>query len=132
MTTTNIATLLAYDCWNLIEGADLARVAWQGAEGIRLVPVNYAVADGAVWFRTDHDSALARECGDQSVVLEIDDVDDETATAWSVVIVGNVRLYDAADAPVTLGELGVWASGPHTTYARVEPVQVTGRRLWKS
>lgn len=132
MSTPNVATLLAYDCWTLIESADLARVAWQGADGIRLVPVNYAVADGAVWFRTDRDSALARECRTQPVVLEFDDVDNEAATAWSVVIVGSVEMFDAGDAPDTLGELRVWASGPHTTYVRVEPAQVTGRRIWKA
>lgn len=132
MTTNNVATLLAYDCWSLIEDADLARVAWQGTEGIRLVPVNYAVADGAVWFRTDHDSALARECGGQPLVLEIDRVDPETSTAWSVVIVGSAEMYDAGDAPDTIGELRVWAEGPRSTYVRVEPAELTGRRVWKS
>ncbi|GAA4381390.1 pyridoxamine 5'-phosphate oxidase family protein [Nocardioides caricicola] len=131
MSTTNVANLLAYDCWHLLEGAYLARVAWQGADGIRLVPVNYDVADGAVWFRIDRDSALAREARDQSVVVEIDDVDDESGTAWSVVVVGKVEMFDAADAPDTLGELRVWADGPHTTYVRIEPVELTGRRLWK-
>ena len=65
-------------------------------------------------------------------MLEVDDVDDETATAWSVVIVGHLEMFDAGAAPDSLGEVRVWASGPHTTYVRVEPAQVTGRRLWKA
>jgi nitroimidazol reductase NimA-like FMN-containing flavoprotein (pyridoxamine 5'-phosphate oxidase superfamily) len=132
MTTNNVATLVAYDCWSLLEGADVARVAWLGADGIRLVPVNYMVADGGLWFRTDHRSALARECGGQQLVVEVDHVDAGTAEAWSVVVVGTPELIAAADAPDMLGEMRVWASGPHSTFVRVEPVTVTGRRVWKT
>lgn len=132
MTTTNLATLVAYDCWGLLEEAEVARVAWLGADGIRLVPVNYVVADGALWFRTDRESALARECAGQELVVEVDHVDAATAAAWSVVITGLPELIDAAEAPDMLGEMRVWAGGPHSTFVRVEPVSVTGRRVWKA
>jgi len=132
MTTTNVATLVAYDCWGLLEEAEVARVAWQGADSIRLVPVNYVVADGGLWFRTDRESALARECGGQQLVVEVDHVDPVKASAWSVVVVGTPELIDVADAPDMLGEMRVWAGGPHSTFIRVEPVNVTGRRVWKN
>lgn len=132
MTTANLATLVAYDCWSLLEEAEVARVAWQGAGGIRLVPVNYVVADGALWFLTDRGSSLARECEGQQVVVEADHVDDATAAAWSVVVVGDAELVDRLDAPDMLVEMRVWAGGAQSTLVRVEPVQVTGRRLWKA
>lgn len=132
MSTTNLATLVAYDCWNLLEDADIARIAWQSAGGIGLVPVNYAVADGALWFRTDKESVLARECGGQDVVIEVDQVDSETGSGWSVVVKGAAELIDVRDVPETLVELRVWAGGPRTLFIRIEPVQVTGRRVWKN
>ena len=131
MSTNNIATLVAYDCWNLLEDADIARIAWQAADGIGLVPVNYAVADGALWFRTDRESVLARECGGHPVVVEVDHVDSETGAGWSVVIRGTAELVDVLDVPDMLVEMHVWAGGPRPLFIRIEPEQLTGRRIWK-
>ena len=131
MSTDNVATLVAYDCWSLLEDADIARIAWQSVDGIGLVPINYAVADGALWFRTDKSSVLARECGGQPVVVEVDQVDPETDAGWSVVIRGTAELIDVLDVPDMLVEMRVWAGGPRSLFIRIEPDQVTGRRLWK-
>jgi nitroimidazol reductase NimA-like FMN-containing flavoprotein (pyridoxamine 5'-phosphate oxidase superfamily) len=132
MSTNNLATLVAYDCWNLLEDADIARIAWQSGDGIGLVPVNYVVADGALWFRTDAASVLARECGGQVVVVEVDQVDSETGAGWSVVVKGTAELIDVRDVPEMLVEMRVWAGGPRSLFIRIEPVHVTGRRVWKS
>jgi hypothetical protein len=129
MTTHNVATLLAYDCWSLLGEAEIARVAWQGADGIALVPVNYSVGEGAIWFRVDPESALARECDSQQVVVEVDHVDPENRTAWSVVVVGIAHLVDELDAPDTLIEMRVWPGGARRRFVRVEPDRLTGRRL---
>jgi nitroimidazol reductase NimA-like FMN-containing flavoprotein (pyridoxamine 5'-phosphate oxidase superfamily) len=129
MTTHNVATLLAYDCWSLLAEAEIARVAWQGADGIALVPVNYTVGEGAIWFRVDPESALARECDGQQVVVEVDRVDAESRTAWSVVVVGIAHMVDEADVPDTLIEMRVWPGGPRRRFVRVEPDRLTGRRL---
>ncbi|GAA1161260.1 pyridoxamine 5'-phosphate oxidase family protein [Nocardioides aquiterrae] len=129
MTTHNVATLLAYDCWSLLGEAEIARVAWQGADGIALVPVNYAVGEAAIWFRVEPESKLARECDGQQVVVEVDRVDSETRTAWSVVVVGIAHLVDELDVPDTLIEMRVWPGGPRRRFVRVEPDRLTGRRL---
>jgi nitroimidazol reductase NimA-like FMN-containing flavoprotein (pyridoxamine 5'-phosphate oxidase superfamily) len=131
MSTNNLATLVAYDCWNLLEDADIARIAWHSVDGIGLVPVNYAVADGALWFRIDKESALARECGGQEVVVEVDQVDTDTGSGWSVVVKGTTELIDVREVPEMLVEMRVWAGGPRSLFIRIEPVQVTGRRLWR-
>lgn len=132
MTTHNVATLLAYDCWSLLAEAEIARVAWQGGDGIALVPVNYTVGEGAIWFRVDPESALARECDGQQVVVEVDRVDAESRTAWSVVVVGIAHMVDEIDVPDTLIEMRVWPGGPRRRFVRVEPDRLTGRRLRSS
>jgi nitroimidazol reductase NimA-like FMN-containing flavoprotein (pyridoxamine 5'-phosphate oxidase superfamily) len=129
MTTHNVATLLAYDCWTLLGEAEIARVAWQGADGIALVPVNYSVGEGAIWFRVDPESALARARDGQQVVVEVDHVDPENRTAWSVVVVGIAHMVDELDAPDTLIEMRVWPGGARRRFVRVEPDRLTGRRL---
>jgi hypothetical protein len=42
-----LAELSAYDCWGLLDSEEIGRVAWQGREGVAIVPVNYTVADGS-------------------------------------------------------------------------------------
>lgn len=129
MSTKDVATLVAYDCWSLLEEAEIARIAWQGKDGISLVPVNYAVGGGALWFRVDPGSALARECGDRAVVVEVDRIDPERRAGWSVVVAGIARFVDELDVPDTLIEMRVWPPGPHRLFVRVEPDRITGRRL---
>lgn len=130
MTTTRLAPLTAYDCWSLLPEAEIARVAWQGPDEIGLVPVNYAVVDGSLWFRTDADSSLARDCGGRPVVVEVDRVDPATHAAWSVVVRGTAELVDVLDVPDMLVDMRVWPGGERSLFVRVEPVRLTGRRLW--
>lgn len=125
-----LATLLSYDCWNLLESAHIARVAWIGPEGVAVVPVNYTVVAGAVWFRTTPDSTLAHECNEQRVVVEVDEIDPATRAGWSVVVVGTAELVDAQDVPDMLIGLEVWPSGTRTLFVRVDVHEVSGRRLY--
>jgi len=125
-----LATLLSYDCWSLLESADIARVAWVGPEGVAVVPVNYAVVAGAVWFRTTPDSTLARECNEQRVVVEVDQIDPISRAGWSVVVVGTAELVDAQDVPDMLIGLEVWPIGTRALFVRVDVHEVSGRRLY--
>jgi uncharacterized protein len=128
--TARLASLMAYDCWALLENAEIARVAWQSESGVAMVPVNYRVEDGAVWFRIDPASTLAREVGGARVVLEVDQVEPQSRTGWSVIVVGTAELVDYLDAPDVLVDMQVWAPGPHPLFVRVNASEVTGRRLF--
>ena len=132
MSTDNLATLVAYDCWGLLERAEIARVAWQGEDRIELVPVNYTVADGAVWFRTEPDSGLAKGVSGQEVVVEVDQVDLGAHESWSVVVRGTAELVDVLDVPDMLMDMKVWPTRTRNVFVRVEPERLTGRRLWGS
>jgi uncharacterized protein len=124
-----LAELSAFDCWHLIESAEITRIAWNGPRGVSVVPVNHVVAEGALWFRTAPYSALALECGGQSVAAEVDSVDPTTRTGWSVVVRGVAELVDADDAPEHLVDFRVWPAGARNMFVRLEPVEVTGRKL---
>jgi uncharacterized protein len=128
-----LESLSRYDCWRLVTEAGgpdgVARVVWSGPDGPAIVPVNYAVADGFIWFQTTAGSRLARECSDQQVLVEVDQVDPANHTGWSVVVTGAATCLPAADDPGLLSNLVVWPSGPRQLLLRVEPDEVTGRRL---
>lgn len=125
----HLAELPAFECWSLLESAEIARVAWTGPRGVLVVPVNYTISDGALWFRTTPTAEVVRDTTEAWVAVEVDSLDPDTRSGWSVVVRGPVELVDAQDAPDRLAELRVWPPGLRTAYARVEPGEVTGRRL---
>ena len=113
-------------CWGLLETAGVGRLVWVDADGPVAVPVNVAVSDGAVVIRTAAYSAMAREVDDSRVALEVDDLDHESRTGWSVLVRGVARvLFEPApaDAPTA------WPTGRKSPTVRLRPTRATGRRL---
>src|SRR4029453_12851293 len=116
----------------LLDSEEIARVAWPGRDGVAIVPVNYTVADGSLWFATSPSPTLGRECAGQTLAIEIDHIDRATRSAWSVVVCGVGELVDAADVPDVLADLRIWPSGSRPLFIRVEPADITGRKLLAS
>jgi hypothetical protein len=144
MTTTNPKTARAgdvrleplsrYECWQLVTDAagpdGIARVVWSDADGPAVVPVNYAVADGFLWFQTATASRLARECRGQPVLVEVDHADAASHVGWSVIVSGVASCVEATDDDGLVGHtLLVWPDGRHDVLFKIEPDEVTGRRL---
>lgn len=123
------AILTAYDCWGLLETEEVARIAWASPAGAAIAPVNYTVVDGCLWFRTQPDSALGRQCTGERIAVEIDHVDREARTGWSVVVVGTAQRVEVEHVPDAVMELRVWPADARSLHVRVDPIQVTGRRL---
>jgi hypothetical protein len=125
--------LSRYDCWQLVSEAGgpdgIARVVWSGPEGPAILPVNFTVADGFLWFQTTEGSRLARQCADQRVLVEVDDIDPASHTGWSVVVSGLATCVPPDEDPGLLGGLLVWPSGPRDLLVKVEADELTGRRL---
>jgi uncharacterized protein len=124
------AVLNAYDCWQLLPTEEVARVAWDGPEGASIVPVNYTVAERALWFQTQPYSELGRQCKGCRVAMEIDHLDHADKSAWSVVVVGWSDVIDPGDVPESVMQMEIWIPGPRSQVVRVDPVSVTGRRVW--
>lgn len=89
--------LSAEECWSLLSGAEVGRVAWNSEEGITVIPVNFAVAGTTITFRTREGAKLARLTQPTEVAFEVDEIDLETAIGWSVLARGVTA--SAAGAP---------------------------------
>ena len=115
------------DPWLWLEEVDGERaLAWVDAQGPVVVPVNLAVAAGSVVVRTAAYSTIAREVDDSRVAVEVDLVDDQARTGWSVLVRGVARVLlepAPADAPTA------WPTGTKSATVRIRPTKVTGRRL---
>ncbi|GAA4381868.1 pyridoxamine 5'-phosphate oxidase family protein [Nocardioides caricicola] len=123
------AILTAYDCWRLLEHEEIARVAWATGDTAAVVPVNFTVVDGALWFRVHPSSALGQQCRGGRVAVEVDHLDGSDRSAWSVVVQGTAQPVDIHDVPDQAMEIRLWPAGPFSMFVRVEPDEVTGRRL---
>jgi len=118
--------LAAEACWTLLGEEGVGRIAWTGASGPTIVPVNYRVVNRQIQIRTAPYSALARETDDSIVAFEADDADASTQTGWSVLVRGRMSFdfHASADQGPT-----PWPGGNRPLHAVITPSAVTGRRL---
>jgi hypothetical protein len=121
-----LAELITDECWDLLRSRTVGRIAWQGDEGLTVVPLNYVVDHAAVLVRTAPYTALGREAPDRDVAFQVDDVHPESRSGWSVLVRGRCRLAP----PPPEGETpDVWVSGARWLVLRIEVRTITGRRL---
>lgn len=125
----HLAETTAFDAWHLLGRAEVARVAWYDGTQVSIVPVNYAVSDGALWFRTTPESAIVRAGAGVEVAVEVDDVGSTEGSSWSVVLRSAVELVEPDQAPDSIGELRIWPAGARNVYVRLEPSEISGRKL---
>jgi transcriptional regulator with XRE-family HTH domain len=126
-----LETLDRAECLRLIAAGGVGRVVFTAAAGPVALPVNYTLADGAILFRTGPGSPAAAQVGER-VGFEVDRIDEARREGWSVLAVGQAS---AVADPSELGRLHErppvepWAGGERELYLRIEPEQVSGRRI---
>lgn len=117
-------------CLDLIESHHLAHIAWQAADLPQILPISYAMHQGSVYFRTLPDGLLAELAQPTSVALEVDDLDQQTRTGWSIVLHGHSSAVREPDELTDLwasDSLVPWASGNRTLFIRIRPDRIEGR-----
>ncbi|MBS1897867.1 MULTISPECIES: pyridoxamine 5'-phosphate oxidase family protein [unclassified Microbacterium] len=115
------------ECWERIRRAPYGRIAVAAADEIDVFPVNHAVLDGTIVFRTAAGTKLLELTIRQRVVFEIDGADD--AEAFSVVVKGLAEEFDRDADTLAAERTGVtpWAPEPKDRWVRIRPTAVTGR-----
>ncbi len=99
--------------------------------GLSRLPVNFAVIDGDIVFRTDPASPVAATDGLQ-VGFEVDRVDEAMHEGWSVLVTGNARrVTDQGEVEDKLRGRAAepWAGGERDVYFRLTATETTGRRI---
>jgi len=118
-------------CYQLLATQDLARVAWQAAT-LQILPVNYALFEGTIYLRTSPRSPVGKLAQPTDVALEVDEVDHERRTGWSVVVHGRSGSVAPQEDPSqrwALESLMPWAAGLRILLVRVVPYEISGRLL---
>jgi uncharacterized protein len=125
-----IAVLDTQTCWQLLAGEEVGRLAVSIQQHPDIFPVNYAVDDQTIVFRTAEGTKLFALFVDSAVAFEVDSYDAESGIAWSVVIKGRAAEIPMQDLLDNLAfPLFPWTATPKPRFVRVIPDEITGRRF---
>lgn len=118
-------------CWLLVGSEPIGRVSIL-VDGLpEIYPVNHLVDERTILFRTDPGSKLRGLVSSPMTCFEVDGVDEKNELGWSVMVKGRAVLLNTASAIDRVKDLPVspWAQGEKSHWIRIEPVEVTGRRI---
>jgi uncharacterized protein len=119
------------ECFELLSGERLGRVAVVDDQGPIIFPVNFVLDRHMVVFRTDEGTKLGAAARGGRVAFEVDGAEEAAHTGWSVVVRGEAtEVTDPAElARLRKLRLAPWAPGAKSRYVRILPAKLTGRRI---
>jgi uncharacterized protein len=132
MTQRELEDLSPDECFRLLAAAPVGRLVYHDDLGPLAVPVNYAMAGHDIVFRVE---GGAKHAAMQQPMLafEVDHVDEDAQSGWSVLVRGVGTEVDLERVPALLrvmdGFPTPWAVGVHKVWLQIVPQTVTGRRL---
>jgi len=128
----SITELSDDECLALLETTTVGRIAFVDGQGQQLVPVNFALMDGAIYFRTLPDGFLAQLArGHDDVAFGVDH-QDVFRDGWNVTVRGSAReVEDRATINQVLSNhrLKPWAGGVRPLVIKISPASIAGRRV---
>jgi transcriptional regulator with XRE-family HTH domain len=116
------------ECLKLIGAGCVGRIAYNGADDLVVIPVNYCYLNDLIIFRTAADSAVA-QYGLAPIAFQIDLIDEGLQDGWSVLVNGMVRPATAQETDADRDRVEPWAGGTRDSYMTIEPHRTTGRRI---
>jgi hypothetical protein len=133
MAQRDLEELTPDECLGLLRQARVGRLVYVDDDGPAAVPVNYAVAGSDIVFRVEGGAKQAA-MSQPTLAFEVDHVDDDERTGWSVLVRAKGREVDIDEVPDLLRRIdgpppGPWAAGIHNVWLDLTPTMLTGRRL---
>jgi nitroimidazol reductase NimA-like FMN-containing flavoprotein (pyridoxamine 5'-phosphate oxidase superfamily) len=119
------------ECFDLLAGESLGRLAFVDARGPIVLPVNFVLDRHMVIIRTDEGAKLDMAGRGGRVAFEVDRADAATRTGWSVLIRGEaIEVTDPYElARLRELPLQTLAPGAKGHYVRILPATLSGRRI---
>lgn len=117
------------ECLRLLASCSLGRLAYIARARVPdIVPVNFSLHDGDLLIRSGPGPKLQAAERRELVAFEVDRIDEDAKTGWSVVVHGVAERVPWSDElHVEVGPS--WATGPRQHVIRLSPRRITGRRL---
>lgn len=120
------------ECLELLESDVVGRVGMCTRVGPRIVPVNYAMFEDTIVFRTAPYSEVGTLGLGTEVAFEVDRLDYDKRRGWSVLAVGRAEVVDDPEVRQAIQrqwDPDPWAEGLRHLYVRIRWTDLTGRSL---
>ncbi|WP_062436650.1 pyridoxamine 5'-phosphate oxidase family protein [Herbidospora daliensis] len=134
--SSTLEELSEKECLQLAEQGGIGRVAFGGAGGPTVFPVNYRLIDGQIVFRIRKggtmDESISSGIDDLEVKIafQVDHIDEQNRDGWSVLIQGPAHHVSEGELAATGAEdVDSWAGDSRDHYIRIAPQRVTGRKI---
>jgi nitroimidazol reductase NimA-like FMN-containing flavoprotein (pyridoxamine 5'-phosphate oxidase superfamily) len=118
-------------CFDLLGPGGVGRVGFTAADGIVMLPVNFAVSGAEIILRTAPDTLLALHT-DAHLSFEVDHFDEARREGWSVLVQGHAhQVTDELEVQRIERATGLqpWAPGARDVYVRIVPTHISGRAI---
>jgi nitroimidazol reductase NimA-like FMN-containing flavoprotein (pyridoxamine 5'-phosphate oxidase superfamily) len=118
------------ECLKLLAAQPVGRLGYCIRGAPHIEPVNFAVHDGDVVVNFATGTKLAAAARDALFTLEVDDIDPQARTGWSVTVTGPAAWVESEERKARLGEVvRPWAPGDKPYFMLIKPERVSGRRI---
>ncbi|MEQ8841663.1 MAG: pyridoxamine 5'-phosphate oxidase family protein [Acidimicrobiales bacterium] len=126
-----LQSLSTDECWERLVAHSVGRLGVAVGSQPDIFPVNYRIDDDEIIVRTAEGTKLAAAIMGGRVAFEIDDLDPETHTGWSVVVHGTARESTTLLDTMHDHEIDTdpWADGAKERVIRITATEVTGRTI---
>lgn len=127
MTDAPMREMSTDDCWARLAENTFGRIATAALGEVTITPFNYCVDERTLVFRTAPGTKLAGLVIDNSVAVEIDDV--QGVEAWSVIARGTARMVDDSAEADRLAALPLhpWVDTEKEVFVVIEIDEISGR-----
>jgi len=117
-------------CWSLLAAEEVGRLAVAVAGQPDVFPLNFAVVDGTIVFRTGEGTKLLAIAIGPAVAFEVDGYDPVEGVAWSVVVKGVAEEVPTYEQLEDLAfPVFPWSATPKGRFVRIRPTEISGRRF---
>lgn len=125
---TDVASLTREECWDLLRREEFGRLAYTLGGEAHIVPINYAVDEGRLVFRTAAGSKLSAILEGGTVAFEIDDIGTEWAA--SVIVRGTaVELPEEEARWADQLRLRPWIRSEKQHVVAITPAELSGLKF---
>jgi nitroimidazol reductase NimA-like FMN-containing flavoprotein (pyridoxamine 5'-phosphate oxidase superfamily) len=121
------------ECWELLASQPIGRVAVIVGHYPLVFPVNYAVEDRTILYRTGEGTKL-HAIDRSNVTFEVDAIDPVHRSGWSVMVKGVAQELSPTRNRDTVSRAELagakpWAPGDKDHFIRIVADQISGRRI---
>lgn len=125
---------LSFDeCVLLLASSGIGRLGVVVDGTPEIFPVNHTVdtVTGCIVFPTNNRTKLQAALHWPNVSFEVDGLEADGRSGWSVMVVGRAELVEDLGEQVRAAahRFVLWGTGPNTVWVRIVPERVTGRRI---